>query len=401
MKIRPIILCGGEGSRLWPKTKNNQAKQFINFGGWNLLEKSLDRIKNKIFDDPIISTNSKYLDQVKNILTKAKIKKYDIILEPSKRNTAPAILSASLIKRIPNLQPLIFFPADHLIQNVKKINNEIIKNQKNLNNQNIFIFGIKPTFPSNEYGYFLTKKINNNLNKVIKFVEKPSQKRAKKIIKMNGCWNSGMFYARKDSIINNFKKYQPSIYKNCLKSIFKFNFKNKIHRLNKSSFSNIKPISFDYAILEKINNINGILLNIDWNDLGNWKEILKIYNKNKAQYYKKKNVYYKPWGRYVNLFKGKNFLIKELTINAKSSISLQKHKYRSEHWVVIKGRPRITINTKKFFKNVNDSIYIPLGNIHRIENLNSKPVKIMEAQIGSTLKESDIIRYQDVYGRVK
>ena len=186
MKIRPVILCGGEGTRLWPKSKNNQAKQFINFGGWNLLEKTLDRVKGKIFDHPIISTNSKYLKEVKYFLKKIKIKKYNIVLEPSKKNTAPAILATALIKKIPNRQPLIFFPADHLIENSKQLNKAIIKNKKYLNNQNIFIFGIKPTLPSREYGYFLNKKIGNNLNKVIKFIEKPSEIKAKKIIKKKG-----------------------------------------------------------------------------------------------------------------------------------------------------------------------------------------------------------------------
>ena len=94
-------------------------------------------------------------------------------------------------------------------------------------------------------------------------------------------------------------------------------------------------------------------------------------------------------------------MIKELTINSKSSISLQKHHHRSEHWMVIQGKPKITINKKKFFKKENDSIFVPSGTIHRIENLYKKPVKIMEAQIGNVLKESDIVRYKDVYGRVK
>ncbi len=400
MKIRPVILCGGEGNRLWPRSKNIQAKQFINFGGWNLLEKTLSRVKNKIFDTPIISTNSKYLKEVKYFLKKFKFKKYDIILEPVKRNTAPAILTAALLKKVPNNQALIFFPADHLIQNNHQINKAIFKNQKYLNNLNIFIFGIKPTSPSKEYGYFQTKKIINNINKVTKFIEKPSEKRAKKIIKKKGLWNSGIFFIRKDSIINNFKKHQPQIYKSCLKSVLKSRLKQNIHWLNKPSFSSAKPKSFDYAILEKTKQINGIKLNVPWTDLGNWTEILKIYNKNKSKYFKKKNVYYRPWGYYVNLFEGKNFLIKELTVNSKSSISLQKHNYRSEHWMVTKGKPKITLNKKKFFKKVNDSIFIPVGSIHRIENLFKIPVKIMEAQTGPILKETDIIRYKDIYGRI-
>ena len=141
-------------------------------------------------------------------------------------------------------------------------------------------------------------------------------------------------------------------------------------------------------------------MNITWTDLGNWKEILKIYYKNKSKYFNKKNVYYRPWGRYVNLFEGKNFLVKELVVNSKSSISLQKHHHRSEHWMVTQGKPRITVNKKKFFKKENDSIFIPVGTIHRIENLYKKPVKIMEAQTGPVLKETDIVRYKDIYGRV-
>ena len=151
MKIRPVILCGGDGNRLWPKSKNNQAKQFINFGGWSLIEKALLRTQDKMFDDPIISTNLKFLKQIKFFLKKIKIKNYSIILEPSKKNTAAAILSAALIKNIPNRQPLMFFPADHLIEKISILNNSINANKKYLNNNNIFIFGIKPTSPSNQY----------------------------------------------------------------------------------------------------------------------------------------------------------------------------------------------------------------------------------------------------------
>ena len=170
MKIRPVILCGGAGTRLWSNQKNHQAKQFVNFGGWTLIQKTLERVKNPIFDYPIISTNRKYLKQVRFHLRKSKVKKYKIILEPAKKNTAPAMLASALIKDIPNDQPLMFFPADHLFEKTSIFNKAINKNKKNLNNKNIFIFGIKPTNPSSEYGYFLTKKINKNINKVTKFI---------------------------------------------------------------------------------------------------------------------------------------------------------------------------------------------------------------------------------------
>jgi len=401
MKIRPVILCGGAGTRLWPNSKNHQAKQFIDFGNWTLLGKTLERVKSSTFDTPVISTNLKYLKEVKKHLKKHKINKYKIVLEPAKRNTAPAILASALIKDIPNEQPLMFFAADHLIEKASIFNKAISKNKDNLTDQNIFIFGIKPKSPSSEYGYFLTKKVKGNINKVTKFIEKPKEAKAKQVIKQKGYWNSGMFFLRKDSIINNFKKLQPTIYKNCVNAVLKAKLKDNTYYLNKVSFQKATAKSFDYAILEKTKQINAIKLDIPWSDLGSWKEILKMYGKNKNKYYKKKNVYYRPWGRYVNLFEGKGFLIKELIVKPNGILSLQKHQHRSEHWLVTQGKPMITVNKNRLLKKSNDSVFIPIGAIHRIENLSKKTVKIIEVQVGTILKETDITRYQDIYGRIK
>ena len=399
MKIKPVILCGGGGTRLWPESKKNIAKQFIDFGGWTLLQKTLQRIKSPIFDYPIISTNLSYLKLVHKYLQKNKIKKYKIILEPFKKNTSAAILSSVLLEEVIFDQPVIFFPADHLIENTNQFNKSINLNKKYLSEDNIFIFGIKPNSPSSEYGYFLTEKISNNINKVVKFIEKPNTSYAKKIIKKKGCWNSGILLARKDSIINNFIKYQSKTLKLCIDAVHKSKVSNNVYYLEKKSFKKIRDESFDYAILEKSKNINAIKLNIPWSDLGSWKEIANIFKKNKSKYYKKTNVFYRPWGKYTNLYSGKGFLVKELVVNSKSSISLQKHKHRSEYWTVTSGKPKITINKRKFFKKVNETAFIPQGAKHRIENLFKKPIKIMEIQTGSILKETDIIRYKDIYGR--
>ena len=183
MKIRPVILCGGSGTRLWPNQKNHQAKQFINFGNWTLFGKTLDRIKNSLFDSPIISTNKKYLNEVKKHLKEKKIKKFKIILEPIKKNTAPAILSSALIKDIPDNQPLIFLSSDHLIEKTNQFYKSIKIHEKYLNESNIFIFGIKPFTSSSEFGYFLSKKGIKKIYKVTKFIEKPNISKARKIIK--------------------------------------------------------------------------------------------------------------------------------------------------------------------------------------------------------------------------
>ncbi len=401
MKIKPVILCGGAGTRLWKKSKENLPKQFIDFGGWTLLQKVLERINNPIFDYPIISTNLMYLNLAVKYLAKYKVKKYKIILEPSKKNTAAAILSSAILDEIPFDQPMIFLPADHLIEKPNIFAKSIKNNFSHLDEENIFIFGIKPKSPSSQYGYILTKKIGNGINKVIRFIEKPNTKYAKKIIKSEGLWNSGIVFARKDSIINNFIKHQPKILDLCIKSVSRSKLSKNIFFLDKNSFKKIKEISFDHAILEKAKNINAIKLNISWFDLGNWREISNIFKIRKNKYLKKKNIFYRPWGKYTNLFNGKGFLIKELVINPRSSISLQKHKFRAEHWTVVSGNPLITINRKKFIKKINETILVPKGATHRIENPNNIPVVIMEVQKGSILKESDIVRYKDIYGRVK
>ena len=399
MKIIPVILSGGAGTRLWPKSKKNMPKQFIDFGGWTLFQKTLERIQNPIFDYPIISTNISYLNLVRRYLSKYKMKKYKILLEPVKKNTSAAILSSVLLDEIPFEQPMIFFPADHLIEEVRQFNKAIISNKKYLDEDNISIFGIKPNLPSSQYGYFLTKKTSKGFSKVSKFIEKPNLNYAKKIIKKNGYLNSGIIFASKISIINNFRKYQTKTLNFCIDAVCKSRVSNNVYYLNKKSFQRIPEISFDYAILEKSRNINGIKLNIAWSDLGSWKEISNIFKRNRSKYFKKNNVFYRPWGKYTNLFNGKGFLVKELVINSKSSISLQKHNHRSEYWTVTSGKPKITINKRKFFKKVNETAFIPQGAKHRIENLFKKPVKIMEIQTGPILKETDIVRYKDIYGR--
>ena len=142
-------------------------------------------------------------------------------------------------------------------------------------------------------------------------------------------------------------------------------------------------------------------MDIPWSDLGSWKEILRMYSNSLKKYFKLKNVHIRPWGKYVNLFRGKEFLIKQLYVKPKGILSLQKHFYRSEHWLITQGNAKITLNNEIIIKKPNDYMFIPIKTIHRVQNSGKKPVKIMEAQIGSILKETDIVRYEDFYGRIK
>ena len=398
MKILPIIICGGAGTRLFAESKNNLPKQFVDFGNWTMFQKTLDRINSKIYLPPIISTNIKYLSLVKKYLKKYKINKYKIVLEPFKKNTAPAILSTSLLKCIKSSQPIIFLPSDQLISDKIRFNLVVKRNAKKIQYKDMFVFGIKPTEPSDQYGYFLRK---DKSIEVSKFIEKPNMQNAKKLVKKGALWNAGIFLSTKESIIFHFLNKQKTLFNQCLNSVNNSVNKNNLVFLDRKSFNKIKPISFDYAILEKIKNIKSIKLISNWSDLGSWKAINTLFKNNRFKYYNNKNLFIRPWGTYRNLFKGKNFLIKELIVKKNGCLSLQKHKHREEHWLVFEGKPEITLNKKIIIAKIGDLIHIPKGAIHRINNKYKKSVKIIEAQIGNILKESDIVRLEDIYGRIK
>ncbi len=108
---------------------------------------------------------------------------------------------------------------------------------------------------------------------------------------------------------------------------------------------------------------------------------------------------FKPWGYYKIIKTGHNWQVKEIYVNPNSSLSLQKHKYRSEYWIIVEGIANVQLNNQKKFLKENQSIFIPPETIHRLSNTTDRPLKIIEVQNGSYLGEDDIIRYEDKYGR--
>ena len=282
MKIKPVILCGGAGTRLWPKSKNNLPKQFIDFGGWTLFQKTLLRIKNPMFDYPIISTNLFYLNLVRKHLSKYKIKKYKIILEPFKKNTAPAILSCALLKEVNYEQTMVFFPADHLIVGHKKFEKALrTANRLALKNSFIATIGVNPTYPSTAYGYIQYTKDgelkNNNAFHLKTFAEKPHLNLAKRFIKSGDfLWNSGIFIWRVDILLGLMKVHLPDLYNQLNKIKARFNNKENFEDL----WATIEPESIDYGLMEKVaSDAYVVKADFEWNDLGSWKALSKIMPK--------------------------------------------------------------------------------------------------------------------------
>ena len=460
MKIKPIILCGGEGTRLWPESRKKHPKQFIKINGKSLLKHAIDRVTGVNFDPITICSNANFLDQIKEETKNINCKIY---VEPAKKNTAAAILAAVNDDDLTFYQPVLIISSDHIIEKKIVFQKQIKKLSNNLDMYKIFIFGVKPDYPETGYGYLYSKKINKNFNKVDKFIEKPNLNRAKKLFKNNNyLWNSGMFLSNKSALLNEFSILQNKLALQVCDSYINAKTTNHIVTLDNKYYSKIKSISFDHAILEKSKNVFSAKLSSDWKDVGSWMQKWEIEKKDKDNNYIKgnilknnvknsyissnrtivasnlknvlavdnndvlylsdlknnnlKNLYpiinkkfpkitdqhtttLRPWGQFTNIFVGKDFQVKELVVNPGAILSLQKHKYRSENWVVVHGKANVTLNKKNISLNKSDSIFIPQGAVHRIENRQKSILKIIEVQTGSYLGEDDIIRIKDIYGR--
>jgi mannose-1-phosphate guanylyltransferase/mannose-6-phosphate isomerase len=460
MKIKPIILCGGEGTRLWPESRKKYPKQFIKINGKSLLKHAIDRVTGVNFDPITICSNDNFLDQIKEQTKNINCK---IFIEPDKKNTAAAILAALNDDDLTFYQPVLIISSDHVIEKKIVFQRQIKKLSNYLDMYKIFIFGIKPDYPETGYGYLYSKKINKNFNKVIKFIEKPNLNKAKKFIKNNNyLWNSGMFLSNKSALLNEFSVLQTKLALQVCDSYINAITTDNIVALDNKYYSKIKSISFDHAILEKSKNVYSEKLLSDWKDVGSWLQKWEIEKKDKDNNYIKgnifnsnvknsyissnrtivasnlknilavdnndvlylsdlknnnlKNIYpiiakkfpkiidqhtttQRPWGKFTNIFVSKDFQVKELVVNPGAILSLQKHKYRSENWVVVQGKANVVLNNKNIVLNKSDSIFIPQGAVHRIENRQKSILKIIEVQTGSYLGEDDIIRIKDIYGR--
>ena len=416
VKIIPIILSGGKGLRLWPLSRKQLPKQFIKIPfdeKYTLFQKTILDFKSEIYDLPIIigSVENRFL--IKEQLDEIRVKPKEIILEHQSKNTAaPICIAAIKCLKAYNDALMIVLPSDHYFPKRKTyFNSDFFKSIKT-NFSYHTIFGLKTTYPNTELGYIKERKTKNSsiLSEVDQFFEKPNLEEAKKFHKNNKFFfNSGMFFLKPSKILNEFKKINSNFYKNAERSIDNSYRDLGFTFLDKDFFKKIKPISFDYLILEKIKNLYVRKINYKWSDLGSWESIIKIMNKDNSNNYilakkkEEKNVSnslvisdkefnlfssldnllivnidnallvssreksheikeilnkkktedfqygqidYRPWGNFKIIEKGSKYIVKKLTIKPGARISSQKHMHRCEHWTVVNGKAKVIKNKK-------------------------------------------------------
>ncbi len=457
-----LLLAGGQGSRFWPQSRTLEPKQFLNLHqNSSLFEQTIRRLHGLIEPENIlIATSALYVDCISSIASVFGIPDHNIVVEPSSKNTAPSIALAAvnIFKKNPDAK-LAVLPCDHLIKNHKRFKS--ILNTAFLNcDDSLIVFGISPHRPAVGYGYIKAgEKKGSGIFAVEKFCEKPDLKTAKFFLRDGRYyWNSGMFVGLIKKFLDEFKTFLPQHY-NCILTKDLKKFENKWKKIPSISFDYgilertkdvvmIKADGLQWSdlgswqawdeMIEKDSDGNAFMadvLNIKSrnttifgghhliaaigledlivvdtpdatliskkNQTEDVKKIVEILKNNKRhEHYSHKTVR-RPWGSYTVLDTGFGFKIKLVEVDPFKSLSLQFHKRRSEHWVVVEGRAKVTKGKKSYYVDSNESTFIPIGCIHRLTNPSNSILKIVEVQAGGYLEEDDITRLEDDFKRKK
>lgn len=451
-----IILCGGSGTRLWPISRTLMPKQFVKlFDKKSLFQLTVQRNLDKCSKQYVVSNSEQYflaIDQLEEL--NRDTDKY--LLEPVGRNTAPAIALACL--DLPADEIVLVTPSDHLIKD-KEEYKKVIDGAKKLAEEDFLVtFGIEPTKIETGYGY-----IEADGENVKAFHEKPDYETAQKYLNEgNYYWNSGMFCFKAGVFLEELKKYSENIYDSSLVA-YENSKKDGMVRIKHEDMMNIPEDSIDYAVMEKSKIVKVVSANIGWSDLGSFDSLyeelpkdkdgntlndnhvnidsknnliygterkiatvdvedlivvdtgdaLLISKKGSSQKVKKAvkvvrenselhNIHltaHRPWGIYTVLEDTLGYKIKRIEVKPGKRLSLQKHFHRNEHWIVVSGTATVTVGEETKLVRPNESTYIKMGEVHRLENEGVIPVILIEAQVGEYTGEDDIVRLDDDFNR--
>ena len=286
-----VILAGGSGSRFWPKSRENTPKQLLKIlGEETMIRLTYNRLREIAEADKIFVVASDNLSKLIHSDI-PEIPKENFIIEPSGKNTAPAIGLAALhiFKRDSNAMMGVY-PADHLIIGDSKFKNIIMNAQKMVEQKSCLIsIGIKPTYPATGYGYIQydsNKEMNvKSVYKVKTFAEKPEKETAEKFINSGEfLWNAGMFVWKAKIILLEMKTFMCELH-DSLDSIYDALTTDQYDTVLDREWELVQPESIDYGILEKAKNVYTIKADFQWNDLGSWYALFNVLTKNNETNY--------------------------------------------------------------------------------------------------------------------
>ena len=426
-----ILLSGGSGKRLWPLSNEVRSKQFIKIlkSSDGSMESMVQRVYRQINTidknaNITIATSINQVPQLKNQLGN----NIDISIEPARRDTFPAIALASFYlidkKNISLDDTVVISPVDPYVSDEYFSKMLELDNKVKKEDINIGLIGIKPTYPSEKYGYILEK------NDTVEFKEKPNLEKAKQFLKEGALWNAGVFC------------FKLSYIKEKTKELTGFDSYNDLY----NNYETLEKISFDYAVVEKEKNIKLVEYNGEWKDIGTWNTLCEVmsdnsigsalvdnkssninivneldipiiamglkdiviaasadgifvsdkgessYNKPLVEKLDNRPMYEeRAWGDFKILDMYKNSLVKHLFIKKGEHISYQKHNHRDEVWTIVDGTGEFVLNDEIKKVKSGDVLMIKQGDKHALRAI--EDLHFIEVQIGSELSEDDIERY--------
>ena len=356
---------------------------------------------------------------------------------------------------------ILVVPSDHKISDIKAFEKTVKEGEKLAIEGYLVTFGVKPSYPETGYGYIQTESKISTGYKVKQFVEKPNTKNAEQYVNDETVfWNSGIFMFTPDTFMKELEKYSPAIFN--IVNRFNFTEKDEIAYTEFENLPNIsvdyalmeksdniamielksdwldvgswKSI-YDVSKKDIDNNVKiGHVLDIGSRDSLMYsssklvatigledaivvetedavlackkdrvQDVKQIFETLKQQHDNTQLVHktvYRPWGYYTVLAQGEGFLTKMIQVNPGQKLSVQSHNHRSEHWVVLSGTAKVVLEGKEHILSPGHSVDIAVKAIHSLQNPFEETLQIIEVQKGDLLIEEDIIRYEDMYGRV-
>jgi mannose-1-phosphate guanylyltransferase / mannose-6-phosphate isomerase len=467
--IVPVIMCGGAGTRLWPVSRESMPKQFVPLvGPGSTFQQVLARISDPdLFARPIVITNADFRFVVAEQLRERGVEA-DIVLEPTRRDSGPAVAVAAVLAAERDRDALVLvLAADHVVRKPDEFRQACRHAAAVAAAGRIVTFGIEPTHPATNYGYIRPgEKLNGaSVLAVEAFVEKPDAATAASYVADRYLWNSGNFLFHATTMLNEIERFEPAMAEAAKAAVSGLTRDLDFLRLAAEPFARAPKKSIDYAVMERTTLAAVIPTDIGWSDVGSWSTVwdlldhdeagnategpvvlldsrnnlvrsedsmlttvvglddvivvstadavlvssrakaeqvktlvehLKAHNQRAAVEHRR---IYRPWGYYQDVDIAPRYKVKRIVVKPGCKLSLQKHFHRSEHWVVVKGTAEITLGHDVRSVHENESIYIPIGSVHRLANPGKIPLELIEVQVGSYLGEDDIVRLDDVYGR--
>jgi mannose-1-phosphate guanylyltransferase/mannose-6-phosphate isomerase len=460
-------MCGGAGTRLWPASRENRPKQFLPlFGPLSTFQDTIRRVSDPaLFGRPIIVTNTHYrflvAEQLAAIGAQA-----DILLEPARRDSGPAIAAGAVYALQRDGDPLIVaLAADHVVSDPLGFAKVCAKAGEAAQEDRIVMFGVEPTRAATEYGYIRPGTLMApGLFASEQFVEKPDAETAARYVADGYLWNSGNFVFRAAFLLEEYRRFEPESATAVEAAIKGAGVDLSFVTLEPEAFTQATAKSIDYAVMERTARAAVLPVSYGWSDVGSWQAVWELSERdadgNAAQgtavFVDARNSHvasekqvvallgldnvvvvttddavlvanrqggdglrriverlrqvaptltqdhlkvHRPWGSYQSLDLGARYQVKRIVVRQGGRLSLQLHHHRAEHWVVVRGTARVTIGDQVQMLHENESVYVPIGTQHRLENPGKIDLELIEVQTGSYLGEDDIERLQDDYHR--